>query len=375
MREWIDLFETIDPHWREVSHYILSADPIERRETVQDILNAARLDGWAGQCFVAAYAINQVLFGGKGELVGSYNEALMNRDARFTGHVAVKFDGVYWDSDGRPKSIDDIESWGMVDSEDPDYNVTPEEAEIVKTKTFDEDTILNMARMRGDDPQPWEDQIARAVGQTFEFDINEAACVTVTEIENMPSQEYAVADHAKHFNGTPVWTDPNDPSITIKEARGSGQDMFAVFQGSEIIAVLVVEPFYLNPSIGQIKLTSVAEGWRQKGFIRRLITHYRQHVGKLCSDGANSPEAREMWKALIQKPAGLEVVLWDTRTNQKIRAKGLPETAIWDDEHTTVLLVEAIDLLGYGLGERILEEKLRYPHHQRWGGSPDPLNP
>lgn len=77
--------------------------------------------GFGGGCFKAAAAINAALFGGRGTVVGAFNETLMKADGRLVGHMAVLVDGAYWDADGEPKEWEDVESWGMLDPEDPDY--------------------------------------------------------------------------------------------------------------------------------------------------------------------------------------------------------------------------------------------------------------
>ena len=78
------------------------------------------LNGFGGACGAAAVAINRVLFDGKAELVGAFNEALWEKGEPL-GHVAVIHDDIVWDADGRPKSLEDFESFGMLDPEDPDY--------------------------------------------------------------------------------------------------------------------------------------------------------------------------------------------------------------------------------------------------------------
>ena len=74
--------------------------------------------GFGGNCFLAAVAINRVLFDRKGKLIGAFNEPLYSH--RMIGHVAVLIDDLYWDGAGIPKQKDEISSWGMLDFEDPD---------------------------------------------------------------------------------------------------------------------------------------------------------------------------------------------------------------------------------------------------------------
>lgn len=96
------------------------------------IQNAKRagFSGFGGLCGEAAVAINRVVFGGQGKLVGAFNEAFLDHADRLLGHVAVLHNGVYWDADGRPKHEDEITSWGMLDPDDLDYVEAAAEAGI-----------------------------------------------------------------------------------------------------------------------------------------------------------------------------------------------------------------------------------------------------
>lgn len=92
-------------------------------EAIARIILASRscgFEGFAGACGEAAVALNRVLFDGRAEIVGAFNEAFFDR-GRLIGHVAVRFGDVLWDADGSPKTIDDIEHWGSLDPHDIDY--------------------------------------------------------------------------------------------------------------------------------------------------------------------------------------------------------------------------------------------------------------
>ena len=103
-----------------------------------DILQIAKglgFHGTGGCCGSAALAINEVLFGNQGQIVMALNNTILRRDEDFVGHVGVMDeDDVIWDSEtvyvGR-EGIEDFMEWGMVDPEDPDYNVTEEQASSV----------------------------------------------------------------------------------------------------------------------------------------------------------------------------------------------------------------------------------------------------
>jgi hypothetical protein len=95
------------------------------------VLAEARIHGMGGYCGEAAIAINKILFDGKGELVAALNGPLYYDKGIIVGHVGVLFDGDIWDAEGTFEGEDGVEefrSWGMVDPEDPDYRLSPEDA-------------------------------------------------------------------------------------------------------------------------------------------------------------------------------------------------------------------------------------------------------
>jgi hypothetical protein len=85
------------------------------------ILKKANMYGFGGECAETAIAINDVLFNGKGKIVAAVNKWLWENEERIVGHVAVEWNGTYWDSEGE-KEWEDIESWGMLDPDDEDYD-------------------------------------------------------------------------------------------------------------------------------------------------------------------------------------------------------------------------------------------------------------
>jgi hypothetical protein len=81
---------------------------------------AKGFNGTGGHCGTAAVAINRVLFAGKGQIIGAFNDFFLGHD-HHVGHVAVEFSGAIWDADGQPKDMGELEAWGMLDPEDPDW--------------------------------------------------------------------------------------------------------------------------------------------------------------------------------------------------------------------------------------------------------------
>jgi hypothetical protein len=133
--------------------WIKAMDPKMDDSEIGRVIARAReegLSGFGGGCGEAAVALNRAVFGGRGVLVGAFNEAFLDHE-HLLGHVAVLVDGAYWDSDGRPKPFDEIESWGMLDPEDVDYQEqakahgiewTDDAAETVASVEFDDEAEI-----------------------------------------------------------------------------------------------------------------------------------------------------------------------------------------------------------------------------------------
>lgn len=93
--------------------------------------------GFAGNCAQAAIIINECLFDNSQTIFASFNKALEQKDY-YIGHVAClveldQNDYFIIDSDAKIKSIEDIEHWGMLDSEDIDYQKLFKKYSIKKT--------------------------------------------------------------------------------------------------------------------------------------------------------------------------------------------------------------------------------------------------
>ena len=93
-----------------------------------EIIRAAQLEGFGGSCGRVAIAINRVVFDEKGRYVVATNPAISaHRGQLFMGHVVVEWRGRLFDSTGVIDDEHEIESWGMVDHMDPDYDYLTEE--------------------------------------------------------------------------------------------------------------------------------------------------------------------------------------------------------------------------------------------------------
>lgn len=95
-----------------------------RMKVFSEVMRAAREMGFAGfggSCWSAAVAINRLLFSSRAGYTMAVNEALHAAGCT-VGHVAVTIeDAIHLDVDGRPKVDEEIESWGMLDPQDDDW--------------------------------------------------------------------------------------------------------------------------------------------------------------------------------------------------------------------------------------------------------------
>jgi len=91
------------------------------------------LHGFGGQCWAMAVAINRAIFDGKGVFVAGMNAPLSDT-GRYIGHAAIRSRNSFWDLDGRPKEQEEIESWGMLDYGDSDYEDAFHKAGLIFTE-------------------------------------------------------------------------------------------------------------------------------------------------------------------------------------------------------------------------------------------------
>lgn len=98
--------------------------PTIKKAAIAAAIAESGIEGFGGRCAAAAIAIRDLL-GGRGEIVGAFNAAFLAHGVMI-GHVALLLDGVYWDADARPKTLDEIESWAMLDPNDSDHSEAAE---------------------------------------------------------------------------------------------------------------------------------------------------------------------------------------------------------------------------------------------------------
>lgn len=109
---------------------------------------------FGGECGKAAIAIRNVLFP-EGKLVAAVNQAFWDEAGVMIGHVAVQVGNTYYDADGKEKEWDEIEHWGMLDFEDPDWVDWALDASV----TLTEETAMEVTQI-----YPQDDNVLKTFG-------------------------------------------------------------------------------------------------------------------------------------------------------------------------------------------------------------------
>lgn len=135
-------------------------------EALSDRLSAAQCNGFGGGCFSFASLAKTRWFPDRDDVkvVAAFN-AYAYAHGAVVGHAALELpDGhggfVYLDGDGYPKAWEDIESWGMLDPEDPDWAEFAED----RGETWDDDKAMGVIQVYPDPPQlqAWIDPVFHA---------------------------------------------------------------------------------------------------------------------------------------------------------------------------------------------------------------------
>lgn len=128
---------------------LLNLNEAQLTDAMKDIMSAAKahgVTGWGGECWATAIAMNKALFCGGATYVIAFNAPLAEAGI-YIGHAAIKvpadpqagreFD-LLFDADGKPKSLDEIEAWGMLDPDDSDWRDLAQEHNV----NWDEDSAF-----------------------------------------------------------------------------------------------------------------------------------------------------------------------------------------------------------------------------------------
>lgn len=115
-------------------------------ERADEVIRAAQLKGFGGECGRVAIGINRVLFGGKGRYVVATNPHISEHEKRMMmGHVVVEWKKRLFDATGVVEDENDVEAWGMVDHTDPDYDYLTEEQALDGQLHYIDDVFPSLA--------------------------------------------------------------------------------------------------------------------------------------------------------------------------------------------------------------------------------------
>ena len=84
------------------------------------VLEQAQLEGFGGNCGWTAVIVNEELFDGEGEYIGSFNRYRLDQFGDYLGHIVVKYKDSFYDGHGRI-SQEDLLNFGWLPPDDPDY--------------------------------------------------------------------------------------------------------------------------------------------------------------------------------------------------------------------------------------------------------------
>ena len=169
-----------------------------------------KLNGFGGDCPWAAIEINKKIFDGEGEYIVAANKFWFNKHNRVIGHVAVKYLDRYWDSDGET-TLDHLESWGMLDEHDSDYNEdtdwTPEDAYEVELLEMNEDELREIFDMESN--QSLKEYIRAIIKEEFEhsFDLS---------IGNLVAHRNSIFDAYEHCVYRDKGSKSSGPIVVVK---------------------------------------------------------------------------------------------------------------------------------------------------------------
>lgn len=134
----------------------------ERLQAIESVMALARAEGirgMSGECGELAVAMKRVLFANDAQIVAGLNTAF-EAHGHLIGHFAVRIEDeeygcLNFDERGTPVNDEDIESWGMLDTDDSEvaehakdlgFSLTEETAYEACLLEFDddEDVLTNM---------------------------------------------------------------------------------------------------------------------------------------------------------------------------------------------------------------------------------------
>jgi hypothetical protein len=133
----------------------------------------------------------------------------------------------------------------------------------------------------------------------------------------------------------------------LRESISSPVYSYGVFENGELMAALTAT---LTPVGLQISQTTVVPHRRKQGCIRFILNWVVKHRGAVASDNSHTPEAKAMWRALIQMPGDLKLSMLDSETGEKrpLGRENIEEP--WATQSSDVVILAE---------ERILSESAR----------------
>lgn len=191
----------------------------------------------------------------------------------------------------------------------------------------------------------------------------------INEIVNLSSRDEDTSKFAIHFNQkSKKILMPNDMFLRIE--ADNIHLYLGVFDNSDIIAFVGL---HKEGEHYQVDITSTLPKFRGQGFIRHCLEYAIHNFGPIISDWQQTPDAREVWSALIRRPNTVEYyyynlqsqtkerIKWDTQTN-----KPVPDP--WEEDVSYIVILATKK----HLNEFSIKQRLARIEWNRANGRRDP---
>jgi len=147
----------------------------------------------------------------------------------------------------------------------------------------------------------------------------------------------------------------NFNNYDIKIKKNNSTYHLGILLNDALIAYLSV----IIGSYNQIGRTLVDQNFRKQGWMRCLIDYFTKNIGPLICDNTQTPDAKDMWIALIKMPGNLKISTYNIKTKKKSKIKfnQSGEPSVWNNNPDIVLLAEERIMTEQEINHRLISER------------------
>jgi hypothetical protein len=174
----------------------------------------------------------------------------------------------------------------------------------------------------------------------------------LTEIVELAERDEDPVSYAHHLlDAKQVMDMPN--GMRLKVSRSSDMIHLGVYDGYDIASYVGL---HKEGQYWQVDMQCSSHPYRNQGHIRYCIEYAVRTWGPIISDWQQTPSAKSVWKALINKPNTVAYKLLDTGTGEitpfRKDHQGNITPDPWDDRDDKVIIAEARILSEHSLNMR-----------------------